>query len=79
MFEFHESNGDNNFPLFPQQNTNSFSVDAMTKATTAPSQPAFNGLSLDTTAMFNSYLASALPTNIQVPQQYPFIAHPQPR
>ncbi|KAK4179997.1 hypothetical protein QBC36DRAFT_343307 [Triangularia setosa] len=79
MLEFHESDGDNNFPLFPQQNTNNFNVDAMTKATTAPSQPAFNGLSLDTTAMFNSYLTSALPTNIQVPQQYPFIARPQPR
>ncbi|CAP71157.1 uncharacterized protein PODANS_6_5270, partial [Podospora anserina S mat+] len=78
MLEFHESDGDNNFPLFPPQSS-TFNVDAITKATSAPSQPAFNGLSLDTTAMFNNYLASGLPNNIQVPQQYPFIARPQPR
>ncbi|KAK0741647.1 hypothetical protein B0T21DRAFT_381468 [Apiosordaria backusii] len=78
MLEFHESDADNNFPLFPQQNTNNFNMDAITKATSAPSQPAFHGLTLDTT-MFNNYLNSGLPTNIQVPQQYPFIARPQPR
>jgi len=73
MLEFHDGDGDANFPLFPQQGQNRFDTDAITKAITQ-SQPAFDNLALDTTS-FNNFLGSSqLPTGIQVPQQYPFIA-----
>lgn len=75
MLEFHETEGEANFPLFPQQNNNSFNMDAITKAAAATSQPAFDGLPMPIdTFMFNNSLSSALPNNIQVPQQYPFIS-----
>lgn len=78
LLEFHEPEGEANFPLFPQQNTNNFNMDAITKAPTATSQPAFDGLPMAMdTFMFNTPLPSGLPNNIQVPQQYPFIAQPR--
>jgi hypothetical protein len=64
MLEFHEPEGDANFPLFPQQNTNGFNTDAMSKATAPQTHPAFD------TSAYN-YLTSAA---MQIPQQYPFIA-----
>ena len=74
MLEFSDADGDNNFPLFPQQHSSSFDMDAMTKAV-AQAHPAFvESLNLDT-AQFGNYLGSSqLPPGIQVPQQYPFIA-----
>lgn len=76
MLEFHEPEGDANFPLFPQQNNNGFNADAINKAAAAQSQQVFSGLPMDTST-FNNFLASAtsMPTAMQVPQQYPFIAH----
>lgn len=75
MLEFHEPEGDANFPLFPQQNTGGFDASAITKAAAAQSQPAFDGgLHLDSNYNF---LASQLPPAIPVPQRYPFVQQPQ--
>ncbi|KAK0705192.1 hypothetical protein B0H67DRAFT_604103 [Lasiosphaeris hirsuta] len=79
MLEFHEADGDNNFPLFPQQNTGGYDHDAVTKAVTQ-SQQAFDNMPLDTSA-FNNYLSNPqLPQSLQIPQlpqQYPFISQRQ--
>jgi hypothetical protein len=77
LLEFHEAEGEANFSLFPQHHTNNFNMDAITKAPTT-SQPAFDGLPMAMdTFMFNTPLSSGLPNNVQVPQQYPFIAQPR--
>ncbi|KAK4130893.1 hypothetical protein BT67DRAFT_205113 [Trichocladium antarcticum] len=69
MLEFHEPEGDANFPLFPQHNANGFNADTMSKTAAAPqAHPAFDA------GAFNNYLTSA---SMQIPQQYPFIAQPR--
>lgn len=74
MLEFHEPEGDANFPLFPpQQNMNGFNTDAISKAAAAQNLPAFDSMPVGTGG-FNNYLTSQLPAGIQIPQQYPFIA-----
>ncbi|KAK3321149.1 hypothetical protein B0T19DRAFT_403723 [Cercophora scortea] len=79
VLEFRNEDGDADFPLFPQSNSNGFDADATNKAM-AQSQQSFDGLSLDTSSTaFNNYLAT-LPPNLQVPQvpqQYPFIPQRQ--
>ncbi|KAG7284854.1 hypothetical protein NEMBOFW57_009469 [Staphylotrichum longicolle] len=79
MLEFHESEGDANIPLFSQQNNNGFNADAINNAAAAQSQQAFGGIPMDTKP-FNNFLASAtsMPTAMQVPQQYPFMAQQRP-
>ncbi|KAK4190310.1 hypothetical protein QBC35DRAFT_88991 [Podospora australis] len=91
VLEFHEPEGEANFPLFPQQNnnntntnntntnnTNNFNMDAITKAAATMSQPAFDGLPIAMdTFMFNAPLSSGLSNGLQIPQQYPFIAQPR--
>lgn len=74
MLEFHEPEGDTNFPLFPQQSTNGFNGDAISKATVSQNQPAFGGLQMDSN--FN-FLTSQLPTGLPMPQRYPFVPQPQ--
>lgn len=81
MLEFHEPEGDANFPLFPQQNGNGFNGEAINKAAAAQSQQVFGGLPMDTSA-FNNFLATSMPatsmpTAIPVPQQYGFLAQPR--
>jgi len=78
ILEFNEPEGEPNFPLFPQES--SFEVDQFSKAMAAQSAhdacsqllPHHDG----TGSQFN-YLASQMSSNISVPQQYPFIAHPR--
>lgn len=74
LLDFHETDGDANFPLFPPQGSNGFDADAMNKAVSR-SQQAFDSMPMDTT--FNNFLGTQLPTNLQIPQQYPFIAQPR--
>lgn len=77
ILEFHEAEGETNFPLFPQD-SGSFEMDQFSKAmssqgshdTCAHTPSGHHGNS----GQFN-YLPSQLPTGISVPQQYPFIAH----
>ncbi|ORY64269.1 uncharacterized protein BCR38DRAFT_210777 [Pseudomassariella vexata] len=73
MLDFNEPADDSNFPLFSAQETNNFDLHQLSKSmpqqmqnfqSTTPLQNAFN---------FN------MPTNIQVPQQYPFVARPRQR
>lgn len=75
ILEFHESEGEPNFPLFPQDSTG-FEVDHFSKAMSSQG-------SNDTGSVHNgggqfNYLPSQMPTGISVPQQYPFIAHQRP-
>lgn len=71
ILEFHESEGEPNFPLFPQDST-SFEVDHFSKAMS--SQGPSDAASVHNGGQF-TYLPSQMPTGISVPQQYPFIAH----
>jgi hypothetical protein len=77
MLEFHEPEGDSNFPLFPQQQNNGFNADAINKAAAAQSPQVFGGLPMDTNAL-NNFLNTSMPTTMQVPQQYPFVAPQRP-
>ncbi|KAK4465964.1 hypothetical protein QBC42DRAFT_302995 [Cladorrhinum samala] len=83
LLDFHEAEGEANYPLFPQQqnnnggsNANHSFMDAMSKPPAAQSQQAFDGLPMDTN-MFSSYLNQMPQLSVQVPQQYPFIAQPR--
>jgi len=73
LLDFHEAEGEANYPLFPQQQSNNNFMDAMSKPPATQSQPTFDGLPMDTN-MFNSYLNQLPQLPVQVPQQYPFIA-----
>lgn len=79
MLEFHEPEGEANFPLFPQQNNNNnngFDVDAINKAAAAQSQQVFHGMPMDNNT-FNTFLNSSMP--IRVPQQFPFMSQQRPQ
>ncbi|AEO71614.1 uncharacterized protein THITE_2124226 [Thermothielavioides terrestris NRRL 8126] len=81
MLEFHEPDGEANFPLFPQQNTTAgFNADAINKAAAAhgQQQPVFHGLPMDNGAL-NNFLASSVPGPVPVPQHYPFIPQQRPQ
>ncbi|KAL2256807.1 hypothetical protein VTK26DRAFT_1101 [Humicola hyalothermophila] len=75
VLEFHEPDGDANFPLFPPQNMSGFNPD-LGKAAAAQDLPSFDGLAVDTSG-FNNYLTSQLSGGMQMPQRYPFIPQPQ--
>lgn len=70
VLDFQSPEGEANFPLFPQQDATGFGV-AQPKG--FPQQ--FSDLQLNGTS-FGNYVSSQLPTNLQIPQQYPFIAQP---
>jgi hypothetical protein len=73
ILEFHEPEaGEATFPLFPQDSGN-FDMDQFTKAMLPQNQGMQNGLMQQAGGQFN-YLASQIPQNLQVPQQYPFVA-----
>ncbi|KAF6821625.1 hypothetical protein CSOJ01_00128 [Colletotrichum sojae] len=73
MLEIHDTDGENSFPLFPPQEPD---FDGLAKAVAAQEQnTALSRPSLQNGAAF-PYLSTQLPNGIQVPQQYPFIAHP---
>ncbi|KAK4226974.1 hypothetical protein QBC38DRAFT_365236 [Podospora fimiseda] len=77
LLDFHETDGDTNFPLFPQQqNNNNNMMNAVSKPPTTQSQQVFDGLPMDTT-MFNNYFGQLPQLPVQVPQAYPFIAQPR--
>ncbi|OAQ71162.2 26S proteasome regulatory subunit-like protein [Pochonia chlamydosporia 170] len=75
VLEFNESEGDGVFPLFPHDSSN-FEIESLSKS--IPSDPngsyiGPNMVNLHSSEQFG-YLPSQMPTGIQVPQQYPFIA-----
>lgn len=71
VLEYHDE-GDSDFPLFPQHSGN-FEMDDLAKAMASQAvnqqfmHPGHNNGQLN-------YLPSQMPTGIQVPQQYPFVA-----
>jgi hypothetical protein len=78
MLDFHEPEGEANFPLFPPQNNTGFNADAINKAAAAQSQQVFGGLPMDTNT-FNNFMNSSMPAPMHVPQQYPFMAQQRPQ
>ncbi|KAM5348519.1 hypothetical protein ACJ41O_008343 [Fusarium nematophilum] len=75
ILEFNEPEGENNYPLFPQD-TSGFGMDPFSKGMVSHSQdPSMHDASAN--GPFN-FLPSQAPTGIPVPQQYPFIAHHHP-
>lgn len=73
ILEFNEPDGEANFPLFPQDPNNSFEMDQLAKVMMPlGSVPNPNGA-----ASQLNYMGSQLPSGIQLPQQYPFIARNQ--
>jgi hypothetical protein len=70
VIEYHESEGEASFPLFPQQGTAPFS----SAANLPPASNAFDSMPIEATGL--DYLAHQLPSGLQVPHQYPFIAQP---
>ncbi|KAF5027517.1 hypothetical protein F66182_366 [Fusarium sp. NRRL 66182] len=76
ILEFNEPEGDNNFPLFPQ-NSSGFDMDQFSKNTIGPgSQESMHDANAHGHGHFN-FLPSHASNGIPVPQQYPFIAHPR--
>ncbi|KAL1881964.1 hypothetical protein VTK73DRAFT_3293 [Phialemonium thermophilum] len=75
VLEFHSPEGDANFPLFPQQNTNG-EFDTTNLKGLPEVTPSFDGLQYDPSS-FNHYVAQQMPSNLQVPQHYPFIPQQQ--
>jgi len=77
ILEFHDTDGDADFPLFPQQNAN-LDMDISKMMSTQANTPQFmaggNGMLGD---QFN-YMPAQMQTGIQIPQQYPFVARMQP-
>jgi hypothetical protein len=79
VLEFHAADGDSNFPLFPQQESSHFDV-GLGSAMGHASEPYDNHppVTSQGTPLFQ-YVASNLPSGMQVPHQYPFIAHSRPQ
>jgi hypothetical protein len=73
ILEFHEPEaGESTFPLFPPDSGN-FDMDQFAKAMMPQNPTMPNGLMQQGSNQFN-YLAAQIPPNLQVPQQYPFVA-----
>lgn len=81
VLEFNEADVDSNFPLFPPQETNTYSVAQhdgsgnMNRAT-SQQQSASPFTPMSTTPANNAFTFS-IPSNVQMPQQYPFVPRPQ--
>lgn len=74
MLDFNDSDDGNNFPLFPAHETNNFDLNQLNKAVSQPppQQPQTQQRTpLQTAFDFN------MPSNMQLPQQYPFISRPR--
>ncbi|KAK1597801.1 uncharacterized protein LY79DRAFT_666595 [Colletotrichum navitas] len=74
MLEFHDTDGDSSFPLFPQEPAE---FEDIAKAVASQdSQASFARSSVHNGPAF-PYMPAQLQTGIHIPQQYPFIAHPR--
>ncbi|KAI1320064.1 hypothetical protein F5Y16DRAFT_87678 [Xylariaceae sp. FL0255] len=77
VLEFNESEADANFPLFPPQDMSNYGMGVgstsgtLSRATSQQATPSFQVQSMATP--LQSAFNFSMPTNIQVPQQYPFI------
>lgn len=78
VLEFPESDDASNAPLFPPQESSNFTLDALTNGTgiSQPvSQQSFPGT---TAAPVGNNFNFTMPSNVHIPQQYPFVARAQP-
>ncbi|KAI1858692.1 uncharacterized protein JN550_012524 [Neoarthrinium moseri] len=81
MLEFNEADDASNFPLFPPQETATFGMNQMSKAMPQQQQqqhhqPAAQNFQTTRTPLQTAFDFS-MPTGIQMPQQYPFVARPR--
>ncbi|TQN72092.1 Transcriptional regulator RPN4 [Colletotrichum shisoi] len=75
MLEFHDADGDSSFPLFPTQEPADF--EDIAKAVVSQDQQAnFVRSGMQIEASF-PFMPAQLQAGVQIPQQYPFIAHPR--
>ncbi|KAI1381430.1 hypothetical protein F4677DRAFT_126298 [Hypoxylon crocopeplum] len=81
MLDFNESDDGSSMPLFPPQESNHFDLEPTNTGNNATSRdlsqhssPSFH--SVASTPLPNGFNFS-MPNNIQIPQQYPFVAHRQ--
>lgn len=74
MLEFNETDESNNFPLFSAADANAFDLSQMNKV--APPQQQAPTFQQQRTPLQTAFDFS-VPTTMQVPQQYPFVARPQ--
>ncbi|KAK1966967.1 hypothetical protein LY78DRAFT_24230 [Colletotrichum sublineola] len=75
MLEFHDTDGDSSFPLFPPQESAEFEDLAKAVASQDP-QASFARSAVHNGSAF-PYMPTQLQPSIHIPQQYPFIAHPR--
>ncbi|KAF4483222.1 Transcriptional regulator RPN4 [Colletotrichum fructicola Nara gc5] len=73
MLEFHDAEGDDSFPLFPSQNAADFD-DLVKSAVPQDHSSTYVRTPVPSAAAF-PYVAMQFPNGVQIPQQYPFIAH----
>ncbi|OTB04373.1 hypothetical protein M426DRAFT_320973 [Hypoxylon sp. CI-4A] len=81
MLDFNDAE-ESNMPLFPPQDTNNYGIDPAPNDTTdaasrnmsQQSSPSFQSVS---STPIQSGFGFSMPSNIHLPQQYPFIAHKQ--
>ncbi|KAI1403858.1 hypothetical protein F4819DRAFT_193895 [Hypoxylon fuscum] len=84
MLDFNESDDGSNMPLFPPQESANFNLEpanndsnsAASRAISQQSSPSYQSVSVSSTPMHSGFNFS-MPSNIQIPQQYPFVAHRQ--
>ncbi|KAI0418631.1 hypothetical protein F5X98DRAFT_106502 [Xylaria grammica] len=76
VLEFNEADADSNFPLFPPQETNTYGLEqnnASADMSGAASQPSASPFQSMSTTPVQSGFNFSMPSNVQLPQQYPFI------
>ncbi|KAJ9149297.1 Transcriptional regulator RPN4 [Pleurostoma richardsiae] len=78
MLEFHETDTDTNFPLFPQQDSTGFGADQMHKVpqTSNHFDDLHHGLQMDT-ASFNNYMQPHMATGVQLGHNFQFVGQPR--
>ncbi|KAI1290556.1 hypothetical protein F5Y03DRAFT_56393 [Xylaria venustula] len=82
VLEFNEVDADSNFPLFPPQETSTYGLGPsnaggdMSRATSQQSASPFQSMS---TTPVQSGFNFSMPSNVQLPNQYPFVARQQPQ
>jgi hypothetical protein len=82
VLEFNEVEGDSNFPLFPPHETNTYGLSEnigngnIHRAASQQSASSFQSMS--STPVQSSFNFS-MPSNVQIPQQYPFVPMQQPQ
>jgi hypothetical protein len=82
VLEFPDSDDVSNAPLFPPNEAGSFNLDSLTNGVSVPQQMGHHlgqqQFPVTTTAPVASNFNFPVPSAVQIPQQYPFVARHQP-